>query len=82
MEMKVSSMIRTDNSKAIYVQFIDGARNAEFAVPGGNMLSSTGFSKDELEQLRDYVNSEQDYILSIAKKVNPIKGFMGKKQGE
>lgn len=82
MEMKVSSMTRTDNSKAVYVQFIDGVRKAEFAIPGCNMVSSSGFSQEELKQLRDYVDNEQDYIFSVAKNVSPMKGFMGKKQGE
>lgn len=79
--MNISSLIRKDGDKAIYVLFTDGNKEAEFKVPDGKLLSNKGFSDKELEDLRDYLHNEQDYIYSVAKKVNPMKGFMGKTQG-
>ncbi len=79
--MNVSSLVRKDGEKAIYVLFTDGDKEAEFVVPEGRLLDNKGFSDKEITELRDYLHNEQDYIYSVAKKVNPMKGFMGKKQG-
>ena len=81
-KMSVSSMTRTKDKKSIYVMFQNGEKVAEFSIPGCKVISNKGFNQEELKQLKDYVDNEQDYIFSIAKKVNPMKGFLGKKQGE
>lgn len=79
--MNVSSLIRKDGDKAIYVMFTDGNKEAEFVVPECRLLNNKGFTEEEIGSLTDYIKNEQDYIYSIAKKVNPMKAFMGKKQG-
>ncbi|MBO4376637.1 MAG: hypothetical protein IKY04_04665 [Lachnospiraceae bacterium] len=81
-KMSVSSMTRKDDNKAIYVMFEDGAKKAEFVLPEGKLLNNEGFTDEETAQLKDYVLNSQDEIYSVAKKVNPMKGFMGVPQGE
>jgi hypothetical protein len=80
-KMNVSSLIRKDGEKAIYVMFTDSEKQAEFRLPGCELLNNRGFDKKEIDNLTDYLKNEQDYIFGIAKKVNPMKGFMGKEQG-
>lgn len=75
--MRVSSMTRHGDEKAIYVFFSDDEKTAEFMIPGCKLLNSSGFDDGELRQLKEYVDNEQDYIFSIAKDVNPMKAFMG-----
>ncbi len=80
--MSVSSMTRTKDSKAVYVLFQDGVKNAEFSLPGGKMLSNSGFSAEEIDQLKDYVKNEQDSIYALAKTVDPMRAFMGDWKGK
>lgn len=81
-KMQVSSFFRKDGEKSIYVMFNDSDKSAEFILPECKLLKNSGFSEDELEQLKDYIDNEKDSIYEIAKKVNPMKGFLGQKQGE
>lgn len=74
--MSVSSMTRTDKKKGVYVLFTDKERTAEFVIPEFKLVSVKGFSKDEVEQLREYIKGEQDMIMSMAKTVNPMKAMM------
>ena len=78
-KMSVSSMMRNDDKKGVYVLFTDKDKSAEFVIPGCKVISNKGFSADELKQLRDYVDNEQDYIFSLSKTVNPMKAFMSEK---
>lgn len=77
-KMSVSSMTRTKDSKAVYVMFSDGDKNAEFSLPGCKVVSNKGFTMEEIDQLKEYIDNEQDSIYALAKKVNPMKAFMGK----
>ena len=76
--MSVSSMTRTKDSKAVYVLFQDGDKSAEIAIPECRLVNNKGFSDEEIAQLTDYVQNEQDSIYELAKKVNPMKAFLGK----
>lgn len=78
-KMSVSSMMRNDDKKGVYVLFTDKDKSAEFVVPGCKVISNKGFTADELKQLRDYIDNEQDYIFSLSKTVNPMKAFMSEK---
>lgn len=80
-DMKVSSIIRKDGDKAIYVLFSEDERSCEFVLPEKKLLSNHGFREDEIMELTDYITNEADSILDIAKNVDPMKGFMGLKQG-
>jgi len=77
--MSVSSLVRKDGEKALYVMFSGKDCSAEFVLPEGKLLNSKGFSESELDKLRTYVQNEKDKIFSVAKEVNPMKAFLGKK---
>ena len=80
--MSVSSMTRNGDNKAVYVQFMDGRSVAEFAIPEMKLLHNSGFTPEEIAQLSQYIQNEQQSILDIARKVNPMKGFLGEPQGQ
>ncbi len=71
-------MTRTKESKAVYVMFQDGDKNAEIALPECRLVSNRGFSDEEISQLMDYASNEQDSIFELAKGINPMKAFLGK----
>jgi hypothetical protein len=75
-KMSVSSMTRTKDSKAVYILFEDGSKNAEFCLPEGKLVKNSGFSEEDIAQLKDYVENEQDSILEIARQVNPMRAFL------
>ncbi|MCR5686874.1 MAG: hypothetical protein K6G58_02435 [Lachnospiraceae bacterium] len=74
--MSVSTMTRTKDSKAVYVLFEDGGKKAEFALPELRLVSSEGFSEEEISQLRDYAENEKDSIMEVARKINPMRALM------
>lgn len=74
--MSVSSMTRNKDSKAVYVQFQDGSKSAEIALPEGRLVRNDGFTDEEIERLTDYVNNEQETIYGLAKQINPIRAFL------
>lgn len=76
--MSVSSMTRSNDKKAVYVMFQDGGKSAEFTLPGCELVRNDGFGEDEISQLKEYIDNEQDSIYALAKKVDPMKAFMGK----
>ena len=76
--MSVSSLIRTENKKAIYVLFQDGKKSAELTLPDLGVVRNEGFTKEEIEQLKDYMDNERDTIYAMAKEINPLRAFMGK----
>ena len=71
-------MTHTKESKAVYVMFQDGDKNAEIALPECRLVSNRGFSDEEISQLMDYASNEQDSIFELAKGINPMKAFLGK----
>ncbi len=76
-KMSVSTMTHTKDTKAVYVLFEDGKKEAEFSLPGGNLVRNNGFSEEEITQLKDYIDNEQDSIFELAKKINPMRAFLG-----
>lgn len=79
--MSVTSIVGKGEDRRAYVLFQDKEKMAEFAVPGGKMMMNSGFSDEEIEKIVNYLKTENDYIMSIAKNVSPMKAFMGMKQG-
>jgi len=53
-------------------------RYAEFRIPGAELLSAKGFSAEDVEQMKSYVENETDTIVAMAKEVDPIRGFLGR----
>lgn len=74
--MSVSSLIRKDRDKSVYVLFSDGAKSAEFVVPTGKLLRNDGFTQEDIRKLQEYLANEETVIYDMAKDINPIKGFM------
>ena len=77
-KMSVSTMTRNKDNKAVYVLFEDADKKAEFALPEGRLVRNTGFSDDEIDQLIEYIDNEKDSIMDVAKKINPMRSFLGK----
>ena len=75
--MSVSSLTRTGDNKAVYVLFQDKGKTAEIALPGSRLVSNSGFSDEEILQLKEYAENEQDSIYELAKQINPMRAFMG-----
>lgn len=72
----ISGMTRTADSKAIYVLFTDGEKNAEIAIPGSRLIANNGFSEEEIAEFMEYVISEKDSIYELARTINPIRAMM------
>lgn len=75
--MSVSSMTRHGDDKIVYILFTDGDKTAEFTLPECKMLGNRGFLEEEINNLKDYLVNEREYIFSIAGKVDPMKAFLG-----
>ncbi len=76
MKINVSPVTRRDDRRVAYVLFSDGDSTAEFIIPGGELVSSKGFDEKELAELKEYLDSEQDSLFSVAKEINPMRSFM------
>lgn len=76
LKMSVSSIVAKDKKKRIYIQFMDGDKNAEAVLPGGKIIYNKGFSQEEIAVLETYIKSEEKQIINMAKAINPIKAIM------
>ncbi len=76
LKMSVSSIVAKGKEKRIYIQFMDGEKNAEAVLPGGKIIYNKGFSEEEVAVLETYIKSEEKQIVKMAKEVNPIKAIM------
>ncbi len=79
MNMLVSGLVGSGERKRICVYFSDKDKYAEGSIPECRITSSKGFSKDEVKEIEDYLRENRDHIIEEAKKVNPMKSFLGKK---
>ena len=78
-EMIVSPITHDKNNKPqVFVEFRDGAKKAEGRIPGGRILSHTGFSDEEVAALEAYMKMEKATILSTAKRIDVMASFLGK----
>ncbi len=79
MQLTYTAMLPDGNGKRVtHVRFEDqgsgGKRTAEGVVPGGTITKSEGFSKEELEQLSEYLIANENEILNKAREIsNPLK---------
>lgn len=77
MKMSVSGAVTNKNGeKVVYVTFEDGQRSAEGLLPEGRIKESIGFNTEEIKALEQYMLSQKDTIMKMAKTVNPMKAFM------
>ena len=79
MNMLVSGLVGTGEHKRICVYFSDKDKYAEGSIPDCKITSGKGFSDEELAKIEEYLRDNRDQIIEEAKKVNPMKAFLGKK---
>lgn len=85
-KMSVSPVFRKDGAKSIYLLFSDGDKSAELLLADAGeevkIVKNSGFSKEEIGSLTDYVQNSRGEITAIAGKVTPLKAFLGQEQGK
>ena len=76
----VSPVIKQDGRQKIFISFIDeeDKREAEAIIPGLVFIKNVGFSDEELDEFREFLENEN--ILETAKTINPLAEFFGKKK--
>jgi len=77
----VSPVIKQDGRQKIFISFIDeeDKREAEAIIPGLVFIKNVGFSDEELDEFREFLENEQGNILETARTINPLAEFFGKK---
>lgn len=74
----ISGLVGKDNNKRICVYFSDGDNYAEGTIPECKIKSSKGFSEAEILEIEEYLRANKDSFIEEAKKVNPMRAFLGK----
>lgn len=74
--MTVSPICVKDGHRYAYVSFTDGERSAEGKIPECKIVSSTGFTENEVEQLETYMRNELAELKRIAAGINVMDAFM------
>ena len=75
-KVTISGITRTENSKAVYVLIEDENKKAEFSLPGCKLINNKGFNQSELNELREYIDGNQDEIFKLAKSINQMRAMM------
>lgn len=77
----VSPVVKQDGRQKIFINFMDynDKREAEAVIPGCVFIKNMGFSDEELEILKEYMEEKQSEILEKAGTINPLAEFFGKK---
>lgn len=75
--MKVSPVCEKDGEKFACVQFTDGSRIAEGKIPTCNIVSSNGFSDEEVAMLENYMRANLTDLKKLAAKQNTFKAMLG-----
>ena len=76
MKINISPITRLGDKRVAYVLFTDKSANAEFIIPGGELLRNEGFDEKALAELKEYLDREQDNLFQVAKELNPMRSFM------
>lgn len=76
LEMSVSQIFRKNGEKYAFVSFTDGKRKAEGKIPSCKIISSEGFSDEEIAHLERYMDQEIITLKNMAVGVNVIDAFM------
>ena len=78
----VSPVIKQDGRQKIFISFIDeeDKREAEAIIPGLTFIKNIGFSDEELDEFREFLENEQGNILETARTINPLAEFFRKKK--
>lgn len=75
--MLVSGIINKGDRRYARVSFIRGKDIAEGIVPDGIIDHVEGFSDEEVFKLERYLRENRGEIMEQARKVNPIKNWLG-----
>lgn len=73
----ISGILTKEGRKFARISFMRGEEYAEFIVPDGILDRRRGFTEEEITKLFRYVREHRDDILEQAKKVNPLKNWLG-----
>lgn len=76
LNMSVSQVLEKEGKKCAFVYFDDGTRNAEGRIPDCVIISSQGFSEEEIAQLENYMRKELPNLKKMASGVNVMSAFM------
>lgn len=76
LNMSVSPVCTKDDKQYAYVSFADGTRFAEGKIPECNIIKSSGFSPQEIEQLEDYMRRELRQLKKMAAGIRILDAFM------
>jgi len=77
----VSPVVKQDGRQKIFINFMDynDKREAEAVIPGCIFIKNVGFSDEELDIFKEYMEEKQSEILEKAGTINPLAEFFGKK---
>lgn len=77
----VSPVVKQDGRQKIFINFMDynDKREAEAVIPGCVFIKNVGFSDEELDIFKEYMEEKQSDILEKAGTINPLAEFFGKK---
>jgi len=76
----VSGILNRGDQKCVCVLISDNDKEAELRLTAGllpEVLSSKGYSEDDLSEFKEYLEKNTDEIILTAKQINPMKAFMG-----
>lgn len=80
LRMTYSGLLLKDGEKMVRVCFERGKSDyAEGIVPRGSIEKSSGFTQEEIEQLRVYIQENASDIIHKAKEVHFLNEWLGKK---
>ena len=80
LRMTYSGLLMKDDEKMVRVCFERGTSDyAEGVVPRGEIVKSSGFSKEEIDQLTIYIQDNATDIINRAKNVNFLNEWLGRK---
>ena len=74
--MSVSQVFAKGKERYAFVSFTDGKKNAEGKIPDCKIISNSGFGKEEVKQLEEYMKRELASLKKMASGVNVMRAFM------
>lgn len=76
--MRISPVCSKEGHKLAYVTFSDDRRQAEGIIPDCRIISSTGFSEEEVGQLELYLKMNLGELKKRAASVDAVRAMMGR----
>ncbi len=75
-KISVSGILHRGESRSVGVMVETDTSHAEIRMPEGEILSVSGYTEEETEELLADLNENMDDIMNAARDVNPMKAFM------